>query len=59
MSKSQHNKYRNDWNEEEDISYSKNREEMKRRRKQKRLKSALKTRNIDELIRFEYDEDNI
>ena len=57
MSKSKHNKFRNDWNEEEDISYSKSREELRNRRKQKRMKSALKTRNIDELMRQTYEEE--
>jgi hypothetical protein len=55
MSKSKHYKF-DSWNDEEDISYSKIREENKKRRKQKRMKSALKTRNIDELIRYEDDE---
>jgi hypothetical protein len=56
MSKSKHYKF-NDWNDEEDISYSKAREENRNRRKQKKMKAALKTRNIDELIRQTYDED--
>lgn len=56
MSKSKHYKF-DTWNEEEDISYSKIRDENKKRRKQKRMKAALKTRNIDELIRQTYDED--
>lgn len=56
MSKSKHYKF-DSWNEEEDISYSRVREENKNRRKQKKMKAALKTRNIDELIRQTYDEE--
>lgn len=56
MSKSRHNKFR-DWDDEDDLSYSKAREENKNRRKQKKLKAALKTKNIDELIDRTYDEE--
>jgi hypothetical protein len=60
MSKSKHTKYRdNDYNDDDEISFSKAREEIKNRRKQKRIKAALRTKNIDDLIKYEYDEDKI
>lgn len=52
MSKSKHNKFKDDY-EDDDMSYSKVREENQKRRKQKRLKAALKTRNINDLMRFD------
>lgn len=54
MSKSKHNKHRDFLYEDEDeIPYSRIREENKNRRKQKRMKAALKTKNIDQLLRYE------
>lgn len=56
MSKSKHKKY-DDWYEtDEDFSFTKQREENKNRRKMKRMKAALKTRDIDTLLRYEEDE---
>jgi len=55
MSKSKHySKY--DY-EDEEISISKTKEENKNKRRQKRLKAALKTKNIDEILRQTYEED--
>lgn len=57
MSKSKHNKFRDsDYNDDDDYSFSKTREEIKNRRKQKRIKAALRSKNIDDLIRYENDE---
>lgn len=55
MSKSKHKKYY-DYLDEEEISYSESKEQSKNRRKQKRIKNALKTKNIDDLIRYEEEE---
>jgi len=59
MSKSKHRKH-NDWYddyEEDDFYSSKQREENKNRRKMKRMKAALRTKDIDTLMR--YDEEDI
>lgn len=56
MSKSRHNKNFNYFDEEDDFNGNKFRQEHRDRRKQKRMKRALKTKNIDELIRCDDDE---
>lgn len=55
MSKSRHNKFR-DWDDEDDSSYNKAYKDQYRR-KQKKLKAALKTKNIDEIISQTNDEE--
>ena len=54
MSKSRHNKFK-DWDDGDDSSYNKAYKDQNRR-KQKKLKAALKTKNIDELIDRTYEE---
>jgi len=55
MSKSKHKKYY-DYLDEDEVSFSESKEQSKNRRKQKRIKNALKTKNIADLIRYEEEE---
>lgn len=57
MSKSKHKRDYNNYDDDEFVSYNKVREENKKRRRQKRVKAALKTKDIDSLIRYDYDEE--
>ncbi len=48
MSKSRHNKFK-DWDDGDDSSYNKAYKDQNRR-KQKKLKAALKIKNINEIV---------
>ena len=45
------------WHEDED-EYYEDRSASREKRKQKRLQSALKTKNVDDLMRLEEDEED-
>ena len=58
MSKSKNSKYKSYWDNEdldENFSPSKYKEERKNRRRQKRMRAALKTKNITQLMEYEDD----